>query len=399
MASQKESGIKPYRSDVKTSYWDLHRTKTMKSAEDEAIFRHSDNLKPYKSDGDYATMENNWPPDPPGPGPWPPYPPVPPTPDPPKPIPGDPDSEYFRCQGTICYCPGKTMCEGFYCTKPVKGVALDAIDAGREFSFSKSDGGICITAGANESGTVHYTVYMETSRVVKGKAISVAGTYEGSASECSKALCGECACGGESIGYTTQQMACGASQSLTVLNPKTDCNYTWSVSGGGSITAYGVYTAPGTNANCTSNATISLKCEGGTIATLQIAVNCVTDAYEAYIGPGACIPYACTITAGGCGGADPYTHVAECAYYDYSISYRCDGVSLGPNIWAPRCPGGGGSTFVCKEGYDVNYCDDVAIPYCTSQGGYPGCPSSAACWTDTRSAWLKSVGCCPVQLL
>lgn len=379
MASKKESGIKPYRSDIKKSYHDLHRTKTMKAAEDEAIFRHSDNLKPYQSGGDYATMENDWPPDPPGPGPWPPWPPNPyPDPDPPKPVPPDPGDEYFRCQGTLCYCPGKTMCEGFYCTKPVKSVTLDRIDDERKFTFSKSDGSICITAGANESGLVHYTVKMEASRVVKGKTITVVGTYEGTADECPDVLCGPtCTCGGESIGYTTQQMNCGASQNLTIIGSQPGCTYTWSVAGGGSITSGGVYTAPASNASCASNATITLSCGGAPVATLAIAANCDTGSGNA----------TWTFTFVSC---DPDNYVVNC--YAFVNTYRCDGTQVA-----------GSQTINCSYVSQVG-CYPV---FCTCQNckdgpNFGGCGTSgsftanlAISPTDLRTAGQLAAGCCP----
>jgi hypothetical protein len=132
-----------------------------------------------------------------------------------------------------------------------------------------------------------------------------------------------------SIDYTTLQMACNGVQTFF---PVGGCSpYNWVVSsGGGSITQDGVYTAPSSNANCGSNATITLTdCCGGS-ASIQIAVNCYNPSYDAFVGYG----WRDTGPWGVCGSSAPHLW-----YYDQYI-YRCDG-SLRvynpevDNMWIP----------------------------------------------------------------
>ncbi len=86
------------------------------------------------------------------------------------------------------------------------------------------------------------------------------------------------------IDYTNLQMSCGGSQNLSASG---GCPpYTWSLSGGGTLTPSGgdntnaTYVAPGNNANCTDNPTIILTDCNRNIAGIWIAVNCVNE-YEA----------------------------------------------------------------------------------------------------------------------
>ena len=96
-----------------------------------------------------------------------------------------------------------------------------------------------------------------------------------------------CICAGITIGFTTQQMAIDEEQTLYALGAIDGCAYLWQItSGGGSLSAETgscvVYTAPGSNAGCENNATITLSTNEGICDTLKIAVNAVAVPYAAY---------------------------------------------------------------------------------------------------------------------
>lgn len=89
------------------------------------------------------------------------------------------------------------------------------------------------------------------------------------------------------INYTSQAMGVGATQDLSwtdetiyitppCQDPPDEFTFTWSLSGGGSLSSTTdqniVYTAPASNPNCGSNATISLLCNGTVIDTLEITI-------------------------------------------------------------------------------------------------------------------------------
>jgi hypothetical protein len=83
-------------------------------------------------------------------------------------------------------------------------------------------------------------------------------------------------CNGAEIGYTTQHMATGSAQNLSVVNANPNAEYEWMLSGGGSLTKTKgpttTYAAPISNFNCEESALITLKCSGGVVDTLGIAV-------------------------------------------------------------------------------------------------------------------------------
>ena len=81
------------------------------------------------------------------------------------------------------------------------------------------------------------------------------------------------------IGYTTLQMSTGGTQTLTVTG-STGGTYTWATTSGSISPSEGTsvtFTAPATNANCSSNPTITLTCGGNVVDTLQISVNAYTN--------------------------------------------------------------------------------------------------------------------------
>ena len=110
-------------------------------------------------------------------------------------------------------------------------------------------------------------------------------------------------CSGATIGYTTQQMAASEQQSLTVVGGRDGATYDWEViSGGGTITAEGVYTAPsGTNTNCANNPTIALKSGDTQCDTLKIAVNTAAATTAATNCINRTCPSPCSLVGGFCG--------------------------------------------------------------------------------------------------
>lgn len=92
------------------------------------------------------------------------------------------------------------------------------------------------------------------------------------------------------ISYSTLQMAVDEEQTLQAyVNGSLDDGqaYVWAItSGGGSLdssTGNSVtYTAPSSNANCSSNPTITLSCDGTVIDSIEIAVNEWGGAENAY---------------------------------------------------------------------------------------------------------------------
>lgn len=372
-------------------YGDQMKLITDKAIYDLTIVKQSEFKKPYAED-DYPTMEYAWPypppwPPPPYDPPWPPGPPV----DPPIII-----TKVFTCGYSLCYCPGKKRCGSLNCTYPVESVSVTAFDAG-DGSITGGHGSFCISATAEASGEIEFRVIMvATDRGAGNQLIKTKGIYEGHISECPEDECGG-DCGGESIGYTSQGMSCGAEQTFTVIGGHDGSVYTWEVSGGGSITSGGVYTAPATNANCSSNAVIHLLCNGTTVATLAIAINCYADPGTAYIADGAgCTEFICTLTNPvGCPLPNTF-HAANCAFRT-RYNYNCSGVQGTAN---GQCSGG--SVAVCQA-LNPDWCEDFAAPWCDALGspsGRSSCATLGSCAVeDKRSAAMLAAGCCPVQLL
>lgn len=95
-------------------------------------------------------------------------------------------------------------------------------------------------------------------------------------------------CGESAIGYTTLQMSCDDSQTLTVENPVGACTYNWAItSGGGNLSSSTgtsvIYTAPSTNAYCLLNPTIQLSCGEEICDSITIAANCWVGVQHAYV--------------------------------------------------------------------------------------------------------------------
>ena len=164
-------------------------------------------------------------------------------------------------------------------------------------------------------------------------------------------------------------MAVGTSQVLSVANSIEGRIYTWELSGGGSLsgsTGLSVtYTAPSTNANCASNATITISCGGVACNALQIAINSVETASQ--LAARATLGLHGVCTSDGAGG------------------YMCRGGS---------CP------VYCNGTVDIVCSGYLPCTVTVTCGpGNIGVQCTDECIEDVRSAEQKAAGCCPNQLL
>lgn len=183
------------------------------------------------------------------------------------------------------------------------------------------------------------------------------------------------------IGYTSLQMAVSEEQTLEarvggVLDSNT--NYEWAISsGGGSLSASKgnsvTYTAPATNAECASNPTITLSCDGVVIDSATFAVTAAVEA-DAYL-HGYC---EWTWGAGR----------TACCY----AAYNCDGTILDS-----------ASAHCLLTNWQV-CCDECALCYeggiaCTERLLDAACPPAISFPDDKRTAGEITAGCCPAALL
>jgi hypothetical protein len=194
------------------------------------------------------------------------------------------------------------------------------------------------------------------------------------------------------VAVTAPTMVAGASQTLTVQGWRAGEVYSWSTTTGSLDVATGnsvVYTAPSSNANCTSNPTITLSCGGNVVDTVQIAVNAVTsgESHYKYIETQVGI---CSAVSGG---------------YVIGVlgGYKCGTVAV------MNCNG------TLSRG---------PFPYCSVSGVKPSCAEafldaerllfrefgtgSYTCWfagtrlggsCDIRTPAQIAAGCCPADLL
>ncbi len=194
------------------------------------------------------------------------------------------------------------------------------------------------------------------------------------------------------ISYTSLQMTCSASQTLSVGGQ--GCSpYTWSKTGGGSFdTTTGdsvVYTAPATNVNCASNPTITLTDCCGNTATLKLAVNCYTASDVLCLSTYVVSNAACS--EGTYCNADVYVQKRY---------WNCNG-TLNSNV-ETSCYG-----WWCFCTHDeCNPCTNAkitaAIQYSISICGiqscnYTACPRWNGCVNDYRTDEQKAAGCCPLN--
>lgn len=238
-----------------------------------------------------------------------------------------------------------------------------------------------------------------------------------------------------SLGYTTLVMACSGGGSQQTLTAGGGCApYEWSLSGGGTLVdnedGTALYTSPATNAECSSNPTITLTdCCGGS-AHIHIAVNCDTaddDAYVVWVDNVTYYTANCGISC-GYGNGPIYQHLID-AYV-----YNCDGTLYrtqanailfyspvsspiltsnqtvcnygGGNIytlattgWHLATGGVAGGNCGCTDPYyqgcGLWYNNGVSnsAPGSSTATAIPGQNDS---W-DVRTATQKTAGCCPLN--
>jgi len=177
--------------------------------------------------------------------------------------------------------------------------------------------------------------------------------------------------------------------SSTVLGTSVEGDYTWSLTGGGSLSG-STYTAPSSNANCSDNGVVSLLCDGVVIDSCTIASSSGTGwaAYIEYTYAGmACgwtwAVFGCNSCGyvGGCNVGDscpndylpPFECVAEIYYYR---EYDCEDNDVGaypPDQQA--CSAIGTST-------SMNCAHEIPVQ---GVGGI----------VDVRTDQQKADGCCP----
>jgi len=331
----KEFGRKPY---ISKTYHDMMNNITDKQIFNQVVLKHSEMKKPYLSD-DYSEMEHYFSPIYPGPQdpstypvPW--Y------------DPNLPNVDTPWMSWTLN--PDETTCEGMF----------DELFNG--------------TIGSANDFYVALNTYIRAG--------------------CPVAWIDN-ACSSATIKYTTTQMAVNETQQLTATGEFHDWfingEIKWELDGGGALSSYEgetvIYTAPGTNAECADNATISLICNGTVEASLTIAINAVStdERASAMLSAGYCYvnlnspPIICIICKGTwntykCDGSQPTdpacTNVMEACGFKVICHY--DGTT--PN---------------CSECY-------AELPSCCDLYGV-----TFGVAKDLRTADMITAGCCPSALL
>jgi len=374
-----------------------------------AFLVHSENKKPYKSTT-YEDMEYGL--DPIGFDPWhPPYiplpnfpapPPTPYTPTPEDPGPPDPGptptptpgptpgptplptpppspSPDWTCRGCMAYdfefCPDGPCVEvpiWDYCP-------IDPIVSGGPW-FGRDDEGF-VQGGRNPVYCPGASTSVHLSFTTKNGGICSA---RGRAKD--PDLCKGCD-GTGSIGYTTTGMGVGETQQLTATcgqGPGAPCQATWGIaSGGGSISSTGLYTAPASNANCTSNPTITMSCGGVVVATLALAINGSSSQAAAYVVP---------VLVG-----------AGCIWNIVGYVYKCnDTFSYSSSCSGCNCSTCGNCNCypTYAEGCNGDNSQGACLKWCTP-GYLQSCPLGGICAgsLDKRTTAMITDGCCPAGLL
>lgn len=351
---------------------------------------HSEFKKPYMSptydDMETAANPSN-PPIPVPPVPPFPIPPIPPTPPGPGPSPGPspgpivPPGPVWTCNGcwggpAIEYCP-----DGPCVSVPLPNLCpSDPIVSGgggldpNSGTASVGGGSAMFCPGSSTAALLTW--------VTRSGAICHTFAYAKDPKDCAT-------CGTPSIGYTTTNMQINETQQLHVVNGVSG-PYTWQVTGGGSISSGGLFTAPSSNTNCANNATVQLVCNGKVMASLAIAINANTGVFVAYqlgINPTSqCIPDAncpgpfCTCPAPSC-------LIENCSFT--LNSYKCDGTLYGTSAPVGQVSGCAGLPGTCAGVKVAN--DNNNNPHT-----YVWWVSNVA---DVRTGAMKTAGCCPAALL
>lgn len=187
-------------------------------------------------------------------------------------------------------------------------------------------------------------------------------------------------CSGETISVPSTQMQVSTSQTLTIVGSVPGKTYTWNISSGGGTMAGNVYTAPATNANCTSNPTIQLMVGSSVCASVTLAVNEYSDL----------VPSVRTWSQTSAVVPDGWVADGLCAKLGVLFE-RC-----AANETVIYCNGSVATGPTYTE-FSVGFSDpEVTCSYCTSAHITPRTSISPQ---DLRTAPMKAAGCCPSQLL
>jgi hypothetical protein len=202
------------------------------------------------------------------------------------------------------------------------------------------------------------------------------------------------------ISYATLAMQCSQQQTLSVDPDIPGCPpYTWSLVGGGSLnTTEGssvIYTAPSSNAGCSSNPNISVEDACGTVFEISIAVNCNTGGLAAYA------LWSWVDKDYGCVWDPPLWRF----YWIMKTEYHCDGtVHSGPThtyetTLAQNFPPSTPNEVICAKQTGTSVCS-----VCHGVSRYPttligiGLPDVYdGRVDDVRTPAMKTAGCCPIN--
>ncbi len=204
---------------------------------------------------------------------------------------------------------------------------------------------------------------------------------------------GESTCAG-TIVYGTLQMFTGGIQPLTVSTTAPGDVYTWSATSGSFDRTKGtsvVYTAPSTNANCASNPTITLYCNGVAKNTVTFAVNATSASTVAW--------YFTVTTLGTCicGGVRP-TRLCYRSADGARKTITCAGTvsTSGTATDTQGATGDSDDDTLCAQA-ETNV--KASLISLLRSGLYPVPAATWDTWLDNRTAEQKAAGCCPSQLL
>ncbi len=282
------------------------------------------------------------------------------------------------------YCPLKFL--GRECCKGIKIVGPDIVDSagtaeykmvGLNFACNyEADAKLGeITGSLSSFGTETYTAPTVSAKTTD--TIKVTHWFSGEICATKNVIINPAGCDSETINITSTVMGCSESQTLSVNDAVVGKTYNWEVSSGSLSSSTGTsvtFTAPATNANCTSNTTVSLKVGANTCDTGIIAINCAGTGVKAYE---TWTRTTCTLF-----GAQQYT-----ICYGDRKEYDCDGNLLGTYEQGTIDSSNPG-TLICSHCYSVleatNMCD--------------GQPRAEGRYADCRSASQKAAGCCPRAL-
>ena len=268
-----------------------------------------------------------------------------------------------------------------------KIISFSTSDPGLTLTVDYIEGDKCVVTITGVRGKSEFILNLETDKEKLAELIRrvCCPTNEACDHKCE-------GCAAPTIGYTSQQMSCGGTQTLTHSGGGAGGLYTWSTNYGTFSAPTGtsvVYTAPAANGNCANNPTITLTDCCGHVGTLKLAVNCYTPIENAGI------EVALEMRATPCSG------------FIKARYFRCSGAVLG-YLTCCSCDCNN-ATCDCNLGSPPpDYCTEENIPircaiYCGTDGPGQPCNSLGGSCTprmvDIRTDAQKAGACCPQQLL